>query len=628
MKPQYLALSLLLVLALAVAACAPTAEPPAAEPPAAATEPMAETAAPEEAVQPDIVDTAMAAGGFSTLVSALEAADLVGALKGAGPFTVFAPTDEAFAALPEGALEGLLADSQALSDVLLFHVVPGKVMAADVADGLTADTLEGTPVTFAIVDGKPTVNGANIVSTDIEASNGVIHVIDAVILPEAETAAMAKDIVDTAIEAGSFSTLVAAVQAAGLVDALKAEGPFTVFAPTDDAFAQVPAETLEALLADPEALGEILLYHVVPGKVMAADLSDGLTAATLQGAPVTFSLTADGAKVNDANIVATDVEASNGVIHVIDAVILPPAEGEAEMPEATGDIVDTAAAAGSFTTLLAAADAAGLVDALKGEGPLTVLAPTDEAFAKVPADTLDALLADPEALSEVLLYHVIAGKVMAADLSDGLSAETLQGAPVTFSLTADGATVNDANIVATDIPATNGVIHVIDAVILPPAEGEGAASAPAEGATPAPAEAVSGSIVDTAAEAGAFTTLLAAAEAAGLAETLQGPGPFTVFAPTDEAFAKLPAGTLDSLLADPDKLREILLFHVVSGELTSQNLLSQHRAKSLQGRVLTVNRDGQNVLVNKAKVVTPDIQTSNGIIHVIDTVLIPTTASK
>jgi uncharacterized surface protein with fasciclin (FAS1) repeats len=364
----------------------------------------------------------------------------------------------------------------------------------------------------------------------------------------------------------------------------------------------------------------------VPGKVMAADLSDGLTAATLQGAPVTFSVTADGAKVNDANIVGTDVEASNGVIHVIDAVILPPAEAEGagEMPEATGDIVDTAAAAGSFSTLRAAAEAAGLVDALKGEGPLTVFAPTDEAFENVPADTLQALLADPEALAAVLLYHVIDGQVMAADLSDGLSAETLQGAPVTFSLMADGAKVNDANIVATDIPATNGVIHVIDAVILPPAEGEGAAPAATEAEDAAP---VSGNIVDTATAAGSFTTLLAAAEAAGLVETLQGPGPFTIFAPTDEAFAKLPAGTVDSLLADPDQLREILLFHVVSGELTSRELVRQHRAMSLQGRALTANQKDGKVTVNAANVVTPDIRAGNGIIHVIDTVLIPASGS-
>lgn len=131
-----------------------------------------------------------------------------------------------------------------------------------------------------------------------------------------------KDIVDTAVEAGSFSTLVAAVQAAGLVDTLKGEGPFTVFAPTDDAFAALPEGTVEGLLADPEALAAILTYHVVPGKVMSGDLSNNMTATTANGQDVTI-MTEGGVKVNDANVVSPDIEASNGVIHVIDMVILP-----------------------------------------------------------------------------------------------------------------------------------------------------------------------------------------------------------------------------------------------------------------------------------------------------------------
>jgi len=144
------------------------------------------------------------------------------------------------------------------------------------------------------------------------------------------------DIVDTAVAAGQFDTLVTAVQAAGLVDALKGAGPFTVFAPTEEAFAALPAGTLDSLLADPEALANVLLYHVVPGKVMAADVTDGLTAETLQGSTVTFSVGDDGVKINDANIVTTDIEASNGVIHVIDQVILPPADSEtAAAPAAT-----------------------------------------------------------------------------------------------------------------------------------------------------------------------------------------------------------------------------------------------------------------------------------------------------
>jgi transforming growth factor-beta-induced protein len=290
------------------------------------------------------------------------------------------------------------------------------------------------------------------------------------------------NIVETAISAGNFTTLVAAVEAAGLVEALTGEGPFTVFAPTDEAFAALPEGTIDALLADPSGdLTQILLYHVVPGMVMAADVTDGLEAETLQGGTVTFSL-ADGVTINGVNIVATDIVASNGVIHVIDAVILPPAEEEAAAtPEATEEaaeeaamdemnIVETAISAGSFTTLVAAVEAAGLVDALSGEGPFTVFAPTDEAFAALPEGTVEALLADPTGdLTQILLYHVVAGMVMAADVTDGLEAETLQGGTVTFSV-ADGVTINGVNIVATDIVASNGVIHVIDAVILPPTE--------------------------------------------------------------------------------------------------------------------------------------------------------------
>ncbi len=420
-------IALLLVVVMAVTACAPmvtTEQQPAATPVPQEVEP---TAVPEPAAPAlDIVDTAVAAGSFNTLVAAVEAAGLVDALKGDGPLTVFAPTDDAFAAIPADTLNALLADPETLSQILLYHVLPGKVMAESVADGLSVETLQGAPVTFAVMDGKATINDATIVATDIEASNGVIHVIDAVILPPAETAAeepaTAMDIVDTAVSAGSFNTLVAAVQAAGLEEALRGEGPFTVFAPTDDAFAAIPAETLEALLADPEALSQILLYHVLPGKVMAESVVDGLSVDTLQGAPVALSVMDGVAKINDATIVATDIETSNGVIHVIDAVILPPAEAAAEEPAepaaAAMDIVDTAIAAGSFNTLLAAVQAAGLEEALRGEGPLTVFAPTDEAFAALPAGTLDSLLADTETLTNILLYHVAEGKLTAEDIAE------------------------------------------------------------------------------------------------------------------------------------------------------------------------------------------------------------------
>jgi transforming growth factor-beta-induced protein len=321
----------LLVLSLVLAACAPQATPNAE--PTAMPEP---TAAPTEApMEPQtIVDIAVADGRFTTLVAAVQAAGLAETLSGEGPFTVFAPTDDAFAALPEGTLDSLLLpeSKQQLTDILLYHVVPGSVMAADVAglDGKTADTaLEGKQIGIKVDMGSVYLNeNVKVIITDIEASNGVIHVIDAVLLPPSDEAGMEKqDIVDTAVADGRFTTLVAAVQAAELVDTLKGEGPFTVFAPTDEAFAALPAGTLDSLLLpeNRQQLTDILLYHVVSGKVMAADVVGLTSASTVLGKDLTVKVQDGNVYLNeDVQIIITDIETSNGVIHVIDAVLLPP----------------------------------------------------------------------------------------------------------------------------------------------------------------------------------------------------------------------------------------------------------------------------------------------------------------
>ncbi len=282
-------------------------------------------------------------------------------------------------------------------------------------------------------------------------------------------APMAKDIVDTAIADGRFTTLVAALQAAGLVDALKAEGPFTVFAPTDDAFAKLPAGTLDELLKpeNKQKLTDILLYHVVNGKVMAADVAGMTSATTLLGKDVAIKVDMGNVYINDAKVVITDIETSNGVIHVIDTVLLPPAE-EAAAP---GTIVDIAVADGRFKTLVAALQAADLAGTLSGEGPFTVFAPTDDAFAKLPAGTLDELLKpeNKQKLTDILLYHVVSGKVMASDVVGLTSAPTLLGKDIKVSVKDGSVYLNDTvKVIITDIEASNGVIHVIDAVLLPP----------------------------------------------------------------------------------------------------------------------------------------------------------------
>ena len=323
---------LLTVTALVLAACAPATTPteaPVAEPePNAVPEP---TAMPEpEVVEMDIVDTAVADGRFTTLVAAVTAAELVDTLKGEGPFTVFAPTDDAFAALPEGTVESLLLpeNKQALTDILLYHVVSDKVMAADVVNLESAATVLGKDVAIRVDDGKVYINDAEVIITDIETSNGVIHVIDSVILPPSDEEAMMEEtIVDIAVADGRFTTLVAAVTAAELVDTLNGEGPFTVFAPTDEAFAALPEGTVENLLLpeNKQALTDILLYHVVSGKVMAADVVGLTSAPTVLGEEITITVKDGNVYLNDTiQVIITDIEASNGVIHVIDGVLLPP----------------------------------------------------------------------------------------------------------------------------------------------------------------------------------------------------------------------------------------------------------------------------------------------------------------
>jgi len=321
-----------IVLAACGSATTPAAEPTSMPEPTAMPQPT--TVPTEEPVSKNIVDIAAEDGRFTTLVAAVQAAGLAETLSGEGPFTVFAPTDEAFAALPEGALDSLLLpeNKQQLTDILLYHVVPGKVMAADVAtlDGKKADTaLKGGQISIKTDMGSVYLNeNVKVVITDIEASNGVIHVIDSVLLPPSEAnAAAAMDIVDTAIKDGRFTTLVAAVQAADLVDTLKGDGPFTVFAPTDEAFAALPEGTLDNLLLpeNKQQLTDILLYHVVPGKVMASDVVDLTSATTALGKDAAIKVEDGKVFLNDnTQVVITDIETSNGVIHVIDSVLLPP----------------------------------------------------------------------------------------------------------------------------------------------------------------------------------------------------------------------------------------------------------------------------------------------------------------
>jgi transforming growth factor-beta-induced protein len=535
----------------------------------------------------DLVELAQGDPRFSTLVAALGEAELVDALRGEGPMTVFAPTNDAFAKLPPDVLDAILADKARLSRLLLHHVVAGSIASEQLADHAYVDSLAGQPLFFS-TEGGAKVSGVDVTQADIGASNGILHVVDEVILvPEASLA----QIVETQSE---FSTLRAALAAADLTDALNGDGPLTVFAPTNSAFEALPEGTLDQLLANEDALRAVLTYHVVAARALSPDLVDGQQIETLNSAKIAIDLK-QGVKINDSSVTTADVLATNGVVHVIDKVLLPP---DLDLGS-NKSIVDIALADPNFSTLVSALQAAELVDTLSGEGPFTVLAPTNDAFDALPEGVLDALLADKEQLKHVLLHHVIDGEAFSKDVASLSHVTSLAGQAIAIA-PGSSLEIGGAMVIQADVDASNGVLHAIDHMIVPPSQ----------------------NIVEFAVANDNFSTLVTAVQTADLAETLAGPGPFTLFAPTNAAFDALPAGTLDGLLADKAALTSVLLYHVVGAAVYAGDLVDGESLASLEPNQSLEIDLSNGVRVANGNVSTANQVVTNGVIHVVDSVLL------
>jgi len=329
---------------------------------------------------------------------------------------------------------------------------------------------------------------------------------------------------------------------------------------------------------------------------------------------------------------------------------------DAPAAEAVGNLVDVAVADGNFTVLAKLVTAAGLGETLSGPGPFTVFAPTDAAFEAAAAelgvpldDLVNTVLADPALLTDMLLYHVVDGSVPAADVValNGKDVTTLSGETWTVMVNGDAVSIQDGfgrmvNVTAVDVPASNGVIHVLDNVLegaLPASDTEDQALEPAASDASPYADSYDGAadktIVEDLVAAGSFTTLVELVTAAGLAETLSGAGPFTVFAPTDAAFEAVAADLgvnlddhINTLIADPALLKDVLLYHVVSGNVPAADVvgLNGKDVETLSGESWTVVVDGDTVTIKDgygriANVVDVDVAASNGVIHVVDKVL-------
>ncbi|NKI26339.1 fasciclin domain-containing protein [Arenibacter sp. 6A1] len=628
----------------------------------------------------NIVQTAQGASSLNLLVKALlkadesTANDLVATLSGEGPFTVFAPTNEAFDALlasldDYNSLEDFDTDEKRalLAEILTYHVIAGAAADSSIlTNGQELTTVQGEKLTVGIstdifID-DATDTDAKVISADIVANNGIVHIIDKVLVPQSVLDALNEEeptnnLVEIVVATESLSILEAAVIKADLATTLSGDGPFTVFAPTDDAFVALlnvlgdDYNSLDDFDTEAEImlLKDILLYHVLPVQVLAADLAPGMVATAYVNNSIEVIASGDtfvigDASDTDANITATDILATNGVAHTIDKVLLPQSAIDFVASLNAKTIVELAVATDDLSVLVAAlqqADA-GLVETLSAEGTYTVFAPTNAAFTALLAalgDEYNSLQdfdtqEEKDLLRDILLYHVLPIEVFSSALSEGSVATAFTGNSIDVIASGEtfvigDASDTDANITAVDVDASNGVVHLIDKVLLPQSAIDFVASLNAK------------TIVELAVATDDLSVLVAALQQADadLVETLSAEGTYTVFAPTNAAFTALLAALGDNYnsLSDfdtqeeKDLLRDILLYHVLPVEVFSHALAEGSVETAFTGNSIEVIATGDTFVIGDASdtdanITAVDIDASNGVVHVIDKVLLPQSA--
>ena len=562
----------------------------------------------------DLASVAASQPQISKMVAAADAAGLMPAMQGDEPMTLLAPTDEALAEMADELAELMKPENKAeLQDFVKAHLVPSKMLSSQMkakAEGADASVanLQGDALEVAVEDGRLTINGAAAAQVDRTARNGVLHVFSRPI--------WRPSVFGVVRTLPQLETLEQAVRAAGLADALRADGGKTLFAPTNEAFRRLLAElnlSAEQLLGNKPLLTQVLTYHVLASRVAARDVRDDSLVPTLQGQAIAFdvqrrgfwpTITLTDARQRTSKVVLPNLHARNGIVHLVDRVILPQDK----------NLVQLAQANPQFSILVQAVVAAGLVDALSAPGPVTVFAPTNDAFAKLLAElklSADQLLTNKPLLTEVLTYHVLPGRVLAAQIKDDSVVPTLQGQPLRLDTDGGGVRLTDARgrhsqVVAANVQAANGVIHVIDTVVLP----------------------TDRNLVQLAQSLPDFSILVEAVVAAELVDTLASPGPFTVFAPTNQAFANLLGElkvTKEQLLGNKELLTKVLLYHVVPGRVLKSQVPVGRPIATAGGATFTVGADLviTDAAGRRSAIVATDVTASNGVVHVIDKVILP-----
>ncbi|EYB69720.1 beta-Ig-H3/fasciclin [Deinococcus phoenicis] len=606
---------------------------------------------------------------FSTLLTAVQAAGLSQTLMG-GQYTVFAPTNAAFAKVPSDTLAQVLNDPDMLGSVLLYHVVPGKVTSSQVKSLQNVKTAQGANLAVRMSGNRVMINNANVTRTDIQACNGVIHVVDAVLMPPT--------MAGTAPAMPAAPAPVTAAPAA----------PAAPMAPAATDVTRIPALPLSGATMNTGMTSTATTTTTGTATDTTAATTTDTSATTDTTTTTTTTTDTTATATTDTSTATTDMStATTGT--ATDTTAATTTETAAE----ANTLYDVIADDDRFSTLRGLLSDAGLTEMLMS-GEYTIFAPTNEAFDALPADTLATLEANPDVLKQVLSYHVVQGRVTAEQLGSGTALNAVEGGALPVSMNGSTQMIGTATVGDPITTASNGTIYVINQVLMPPgltlpapttveaapattaADTSGTATTattattttttttaapttttPATTATPAAGTATTGTTgttttttttTATAPTTGSststtptsgdnttlasliatnprFTTLAQLVQQAGLADTLA-TGEYTLFAPTNDAFAKVAPADLTALSADPARLKDLLLYHVVSGRITGTALASSPQLNSVQGGALTLTRSAspERTMIGTA-IIAPGsaIDTGNGTLYEIDTVLMP-----
>ncbi|XP_048388573.1 periostin-like isoform X8 [Stegostoma tigrinum] len=505
-------------------------------------------------------------------------------IEGVGSFTFFAPSDEAWMLLNAEIRDALLSNVNIeLLNALHYHMLNYRLLTKDMKNGMTAQSMyNDLPILINhYSNGIVTVNCAKVLYANQIATNGVVHVIDRVITAAGNTIA---DVIEVTDE---LSSLRAAATASGLLEILGKDGHYTVFAPTNEAFDKLSKDVLERILSDPVALKAMLNYHILNSVQCSEAIMSGSTYATLEGTNIEIGCDGDSLTVNGQKMVnRKDIVTSNGVIHLIDKVLIPDAA--MQVLELTS---------GKQTTFYDLVKETGISSDLRESGEYTILAPMNDAF------NADIMGLDQRLLKLILRNHILKLKVVLNELYSGQRLETLGGNFLRVFIYRTAVCIENSCMVRGSKEGRNGVIHQIRKVIVPAEK----------------------SLLQILREDPRFSIFLSLAESVGLTEMLMEEGDWTLFVPTNNVFESLSSEELKELTSDRNALRHILLYHLLKGvyvgggiEYGVTSLL-----KSYQGSRVMVKLVNNTILVNNVKSKESDLMANNGVIHVVNSLLFP-----